>query len=116
MKKIDRENEIKEAKSLISSLNNLIINRDDFQQKSELRDISDVLVQVNKTIDNNKYPERLLSKLTTFIYSMGPAGKIYFQKDQEQLIDKIAVIAQKSGNTGLYYSSFNTKSDFFNRL
>lgn len=104
MKKIDRENEIKEAKSLISSLNNLIINRDDFQQKSELRDISDVLVQVNKTIDNNKYPERLLSKLTTFIYSMGPAGKIYFPKNQEQLIDKIAVIAQKSGNTGLYYS------------
>ena len=94
----------------------MIINRDDFQQKLELRDISDVLVQVNKTIDNNKYPERSLSKLTTFIYSMGPAGKIYFPKDQEQLIDKIAVIAQKSGNTGLYYSSFNTKSDFFNRL
>ncbi len=106
MKKIDRENEIKEAKSLISSLNDLIINRDDFQQKSELRDISDVLVQVNKTIDNNKYPERLLSKLTTFIYSMGPAGKIYFPKDQEQLIDKIAVIAQKSGNTGALLFKF----------
>ena len=51
MKKIDRENEIKNAKSLISALNDLIINREDYQQKSELRDISDVLVQVNKTID-----------------------------------------------------------------
>lgn len=88
MKKIDRENEIKNAKSLISALNDLIINREDYQQKSELRDISDVLVQVNKTIDINKYPERLLSKLTTFIYSMGPAGKIYFPKKKSNLLIK----------------------------
>lgn len=116
MRKIDREYEIRNAKKLITSLNSLIINRNDYKRNSYLEDISDVLIQVNKTIDTDKYPDRLLSKLITFIYSMGPAGNIYFPKNQEQIINKIAVLAQKSGNTGLYYSSFNTKSDFFNQL
>jgi len=116
MSKIETAANIKKSKELISSLYELLIKRDDYKENSGLQDITDVLVQVNKTIDTNKYPERLVSKLVSYIYSMGPAHRIFFPKDQEALINELGVIAQKSGNTGLYSGSFDFKSEFFNTL
>jgi len=105
-----------ESKKIIKSLYELIVQRNDYKTEHSLHDITDVLLQVEKIIDSSKYPERLISKLVSYIYSMGPAHKIYFPKEQEELIDNLGVIAQKSGNTGLYYASFDTKDDFFKGL
>jgi len=116
MKNSEAQNDVIESKNIIKSLYELIVKRDDYKSKRSLHDITDVLLQVEKTIDGSKYPERLISKLVSYIYSMGPAHKIYFPKEQEKLIDALGVIAQKSGNTGLYYSSFDTKDDFFKGL
>lgn len=110
------KNDVIESKKIIKSLYEIIIRRDDYKTVDSLHDITDVLLQVEKTIDDSKYPERLISKLVSYIYSMGPAHKIYFPAEQEKLIDALGVIAQKSGNTGLYYASFDTKDDFFKGL
>ena len=115
-RKAEKEENIKKSKELISSLYELLIKRDDYNENTGLQDITDVLIQVNKTIDTNKYPERLVSKLISYLYSMGPAHRIFFPRDQESLIDQLGVIAQKSGNTGLYSGSFDFKSEFFNTL
>jgi len=114
--KVETKNDIQKSKEIIDALYNLIISRTDYKDNAGLKDITDVLLQVNKTIDSNKYPERLISKMVSFIYSMGPAHKIFFPKDQEKLIDELGFIAQKAGNAGLYYASYNTKDDFFKGL
>lgn len=108
-----KEQDITKSKELIKSLYDLLIKRDDYQDNKGLQDITDVLQQVNKTVADNKYPERLISKLVSYIYSMGPAHKIYFPKEEESIINDLGVIAQESGNTGLYYASYDTKSEFF---
>lgn len=108
-----KEHDVIKSKELIKSLYDLLIKRDDYQDNKGLQDITDVLQQVNKTIADNKYPERLISKLVSYIYSMGPAHKIYFPKEEESIINELGVIAQKAGNTGLYYASYDTKSEFF---
>ncbi|WP_162894144.1 bacteriocin immunity protein [Companilactobacillus musae] len=108
-----KEHDVTKSKELIKSLYDLLIKRDDYQDNKGLQDITDVLQQVNKTIADNKYPERLISKLVSYIYSMGPAHKIYFPKEEESIINELGVIAQKAGNTGLYYASYDTKSEFF---
>jgi len=116
MNKVETENNIKKSQELIKALEDLLIKRDDYKTNSGLQDITDVLEQVNKTVAKNKYPERLISKLVSYIYSMGPANKIFFPKDQESLINDLGVIGQKAGNAGLYYASFDTKADFFKGL
>lgn len=108
-----KEHDVIKSKELIKSLYDLLIKRDDYQDNKGLQDITDVLQQVNKTIVDNEYPERLISKLVSYIYSMGPAHKIYFPKEEESIINELGVIAQKAGNTGLYYASYDTKSEFF---
>lgn len=116
MNKIEQQNDIEDSKKLINSLHDLLVTRPDYNDNSGLKDITDVLIQVNKTIETNKYPERLVSKLVAYIYSMGPAHKIFFPKEQESIINELGVIAQKAGNTGLYYASTDTKDDFFKGL
>lgn len=116
MNKIEQQNDIDDSKRLINSLHDLLVTRPDYADNAGLKDITDVLVQVHQTIDTNKYPERLISKLVAYIYSMGPAHKIYFPKEQEAIINELGVIAQKAGNTGLYYASTDTKADFFKGL
>ncbi len=113
MSKIEKQEFIDNCKMTINSLYELIVKRDDYKTNTGLQDITDVLSQVDKTIDGSKYPERLISKLVSYIYSMGPAHKIFFPKDQEALINKLGVFGQKAGNAGLYYASFDTKADFF---
>lgn len=116
MSKVTIATDIEKTKSLIQDLDELLVHRDDYQTNTGLQDIHDVLIQVAKTIDKNKYPYRLVSKLVSYIYSMGPAHKIFFPKDQESLINQLGTIAQKSGNTGLYYASYDMKSEFFKEI
>jgi len=113
---LNKQIDIQKSKEEIDALYDLIVKRDDYNNNSGLKDIAEVLEQVDKTIDSDKYPERLISKLVSYIYSMGPAHKIFFPKDQEALINKLGVIGQGAGNAGLYYASFDTKADFFKGL
>lgn len=41
-------------------------------------DITDVLLQVYKKIDSEKYPEILINKLVNYIYIVGFDNKIHF--------------------------------------
>ena len=110
LEKID----VPHTKVLIHELYNLLYN--DGQNNRGKDDITDVLLQVYKTIDQQKNPARFVSKLVTYIYSVGFNNHVHFDKEEESLVNQLGVIAQKSGWNGLYEANYNFKSEFFNGL
>ena len=80
---------------------------------SELTDIMDVLLQVYKKMDKTKYPERLINRLVNYIYSTGLKGKLYFSKDENEIIAQLGIIGQKAGLNGRYKADYGDKSQFY---
>ncbi|MCF6418459.1 bacteriocin immunity protein [Furfurilactobacillus milii] len=102
------------AKQYIDDLYNQLIVRKD--QSSELRDITDVLLQSYKKMDDVKNPEALVNRLVNYIRSQALKAKIHFPSDQENLVIELETIGQKAGLNGVYMADYSDKSQFYSLL
>lgn len=78
-----------EAKMEIHELYNLLSPRDN--QPPELLDITDVLLQVYKRMEDEKNPAALLNRLVNYIRNAALKGKLHFSKKEEALIIQLGV-------------------------
>ncbi|MGV0168463.1 bacteriocin immunity protein [Furfurilactobacillus sp. WILCCON 0119] len=108
---MDSKTIIAEAQQTIDDLYNLLYSRKD--QSAEMQDITDVLLQVYKTLPTNKNPEALLNHLVNYIRSVSLAGRIHFPPDQETLIINLGVMGHRAGLNGSYMADFSDKSQFY---
>lgn len=99
------------SKELIHDLYNKLSKRTN--SSPELLDIIDVLYQVYLKIDTVSNPEALVQRLVNYIYSTGLKGKLYFPKDENNLIADLGVIGQRAGLNGLYKANYGDKSQFY---
>lgn len=76
-------------------------------------DITDVLLQVYKKIDSEKYPEILINKLVKYIYIVGFDNKIHFLGNDEKLLIELGDISKKAGINSKYKANFTDKSQFY---
>ncbi|MCP8857633.1 bacteriocin immunity protein [Latilactobacillus fuchuensis] len=110
--KNNKEKDIRnKTKCYVKELYGLLLNRDN--QSSELLDITDVLLQVYKKIDEVKNPEALVNRLVNYIRVVASTGQVYFPTDQEKLLIELSVIGQKAGLNGLCMADFSDKSQFY---
>ncbi|MBZ1513783.1 bacteriocin immunity protein [Leuconostoc mesenteroides] len=112
--KIKLFKDIKYYKNIIENLTAELTNGTN--KSSQMLDIIDVLNQVNKNIEKEKYPERLLNKLVNYIRAVALDGKISFDKSEEDKIVEIGVGGQRSGLNGQYMADFTDKSQFYGIL
>ncbi|MCI1689596.1 MAG: bacteriocin immunity protein [Leuconostoc mesenteroides] len=106
--------DVKYYKNIIENLTAELTNGTN--KSSQMLDIIDVLNQVNKNIEKEKYPERLLNKLVNYIRAVALDGKISFDKSEEDKIVEIGVGGQRSGLNGQYMADFTDKSQFYGVL
>ena len=78
-----------------------------------IRDITDVLLQVNKKIDTSKNPEALVNRMVNYIRITASSEKLNFSKADEKLIIDLGVIGQRAGLNGQYMADFSDKSQFY---
>jgi len=78
-----------------------------------IRDITDVLLQVNKKIDTSKNPEALVNRMINYIRITASSEKLHFSKADEKLIIDLGVIGQQAGLNGQYMADFSDKSQFY---
>lgn len=102
------------TKQYVKELYGLLMKRPD--QSAELLNITDVLLQVYKKIDQAKNPEALVNRLINYIRILASKGRIHFPAPQEDLIIKLGAIGQKAGLNGLYMADFSDKSQFYSPL
>lgn len=100
-----------EAKMEIHELYNLLSQRN--QQPPELLDITDVLLQVYKRMEDEKNPAALLNRLVNYIRNAALKGKLHFSKKEEALIIQLGVHGQKAGLNGIYQGDYSDKSQFY---
>ena len=81
--------DIREIKKIIHELYNSLMKRD---KTKAILDITDVLLQVYKKIDSEKYPEILINKLVNYIYIVGFDNKIHFLGNDEKLLIELGDI------------------------
>ncbi|MBR6896222.1 MAG: bacteriocin immunity protein [Lactococcus sp.] len=98
-------------KEIVMDLYHVIEKRD--IKSIQILDILDVLLQVDKRLDNEKYPERLINKLTQYIRITASTGKVKFTSEEEKLTIQLSVIGQKAGLNGAYMADFSDKSQFY---
>lgn len=78
-----------------------------------IRDITDVLLQVNKQIDTSKNPEALVNRMVNYIRITASSEKLHFSKADEKLIIDLGMIGQQAGLNGQYMADFSDKSQFY---
>ncbi|MCT4403890.1 bacteriocin immunity protein [Leuconostoc falkenbergense] len=78
-----------------------------------IRDITDVLLQVNKKIDTSKNPEALVNRMVNYIRITASSEKLHFSKADEKMIIDLGVIGQRAGLNGQYMADFSDKSQFY---
>lgn len=100
-----------QAQHLIDELYNELIKRPD--QVGGLIDITDVLLQVYKKLDDTKAVEPLVNRLVNYIYSVGFANKIHFDRKQEHLLIELGDIAKAAGWNGLNRANYSDKMQFY---
>lgn len=100
-----------EVKETIHDLYNMLSKRED--QKSELLDINDVLLQVYKKIDDSKNPEALVNRLVNYIRNAALKGRLHFDKQEEALMIDLSVLGQKAGLNSIYQGDYSDKSQFY---
>lgn len=79
----------------------------------DIRDITDVLLQVNKQIDTSKNPEALINRMVNYIRITASSEKLHFSKADEKLIIDLGVIGQQAGLNGQHMADFSDKSQFY---
>ncbi|EOS7767124.1 bacteriocin immunity protein [Enterococcus hirae] len=102
--------DIRETKKIIHELYNSLMKRD---KTKAILDITDVLLQVYKKIDSEKYPERLINKLVNYIYIVGFDNKIHFLGNDEKLLIELGDISKKARINSKYKANFTDKSQFY---
>ncbi|MBO1307283.1 bacteriocin immunity protein [Enterococcus sp. 669A] len=102
------------AQELVHDLYNCLVKQPD--PSEGLQDIVDVLLQVYKKLDTAKNPEALVNRLVNYIYSVGLASRVHFDKKEEQLLIDLSVIGQRAGLNGVYRSNTSDKTQFFGYL
>lgn len=78
-----------------------------------IRDITDVILQVNKQIATSKNPEALANRMVNYIRITASSEKLHFSKADEKLIIDLGVIGQRAGLNGQYMADFSDKSQFY---
>lgn len=100
-----------EVKTIIHELYNLLKERPD--ETPELLDITDVLLQVYKKIDQEKYPERLVNRLVNYIRNASLKGRLHFSKKEEALMIQLGSLGNKAGLNSIYQGDYSDKSQFY---
>lgn len=78
-----------------------------------IRDITDVILQVNKQIATSKNPAALANRMVNYIRITASSEKLHFSKADEKLIIDLGVIGQRAGLNGQYMADFSDKSQFY---
>lgn len=100
-----------EAKEKIHELYNLLSRRE--EQPSEILDITDVLLQVYKKLDQEKNPAALLNRLVNYIRNASLKGRLHYTKKEEILMIQLGVLGQKAGLNGIYQGDYSDKLQFY---
>ncbi|MGP5429906.1 bacteriocin immunity protein [Enterococcus malodoratus] len=101
----------KQAQQLIHDLYNRLIKRQN--PPETVTDITDVLLQVYRKLDNEKNPAALVNRLVNYIYRVGFDNKVHFDKAEEQLIIDLGTISNRAGFNGVYRSDAGSKAQFY---
>ena len=99
------------AQQLIHDLYNRLIKRPNLSET--LTDITDVLLQVYRKLDDTKNPEAIVNRLVNYIYRVGFDHRIHFDKAEESLLIELGVIAGRAGFNGVYRSDAGNKAQFY---
>lgn len=99
------------AQQLIHDLYNRLIKRPNLSET--LTDITDVLLQVYRKLDDTKNPEAIVNRWVNYIYRVGFDHRIHFDKAEESLLIELGVIAGRAGFNGVYRSDAGSKAQFY---
>lgn len=99
------------AKNYIHELYNALSKRE--EKSAELLNITDVLLQVYKKLDESDNPEALVQRLVNYIRNAALKGRVYFPKKEEGLMIGLAVIGQRAGLNSVYRGDYSDKSQFY---
>lgn len=101
------------AKENIDALYNDLKNLDN--QNVHIQNITDVLMQVYKTIDDKKDPVKLVNHLVNYIYVEG-YGNIELSKKDESLLMELGSYGKTAGFNGRNMAAYADKSHFYSIL
>lgn len=106
--------EIREkAQAQIHDLYNDLMER---EQTPALIDITDVLLQVYKKLDTVKNPEVWVNRLVNYIYIVGKASNVGFNRQEEAMLIALGDISKLAGWNGGNRAAFNDKMQFYGPL
>lgn len=99
-----------EAKKNIHILYGSLMQHD--EKSSYLLDVTDVLSQVYKKIDDAKNPEALLNRMVHYIYVAG-FSRVSLNHDEEKALMELGNLSKRAGFNGAYRGNSVDKSQFY---